>query len=153
MSGDIVLVRVRNPWGDSHEWNGAWSDRFYAFLSTCCNIRILKRVRGLHPSQRSAALPPQCPPNEIFVECNCTSGMKISDYMWHPTCKITEWWDAGVVVCLGRGADLHMAQLMPLPLTVSCSSKSRHVLLPAFTFLVPAHPGSPGQGPGAVKWL
>jgi len=29
MSGDIVLVRVRNPWGDSHEWNGAWSDRFF----------------------------------------------------------------------------------------------------------------------------
>jgi len=40
----------------------------------------------------------------------------------------TEWWDAGVVICLGRGADLHMAQLMPLPLTVFCSSKSRLVL-------------------------
>jgi len=35
-----------------------------------------------------------------------------------------------------------MAQLMPLPLAVSCSSKSRSV---GFTFLVPAHPGSPGQ--------
>jgi len=32
----------------------------------------------------------------------------------------TEWWDAGVVICLEQGADLHMAQLMPLPLTVSC---------------------------------
>jgi len=31
----------------------------------------------------------------------------------------TEWWDAGVVICLGRGADLHMAQPMPLPLTNS----------------------------------
>ena len=40
-----------------------------------------------------------------------------------------------------RGADLHMAQLMPLPLTVSCFSKIQIV----FTFLVPAHPGSPGQ--------
>jgi len=20
---------------------------------------------------------------------------------WHPTCKKTEWWDAGVVICLG----------------------------------------------------
>ena len=38
--------------------------------------------------------------------------------------KKTEWWGAGVVVCLGRGADLHMAQLMPLPLTVSCFSKT-----------------------------
>ena len=35
----------------------------------------------------------------------------------------TEWWGTGMVICLERGADLHMAQLMPLPLTVSCSSK------------------------------
>jgi len=35
----------------------------------------------------------------------------------------TDWWGAGVVICLERGADLHMAQLMPLPLTVSCFSK------------------------------
>jgi len=41
----------------------------------------------------------------------------------HPACKTTEWWGAGVVICLERGADLHMAQLMPLPLTVSCFSK------------------------------
>jgi len=40
----------------------------------------------------------------------------------------TEWWDAGVVMCLGQGADLPMAQLMPLPLTISCSSESRLVL-------------------------
>ena len=46
-----------------------------------------------------------------------------------------------MVVCLERGADLHMAQLMPLPLTVSCSSK----IQPGLTFLVPAHPGGPGQ--------
>jgi len=31
----------------------------------------------------------------------------------------TKWWGAGVVICLERGADLHMAQLMPLPPTVS----------------------------------
>ena len=46
-----------------------------------------------------------------------------------------------MVICLERGADLHMAQLMPLPLTVSCFSK----IWIGFTFLVPAHPGSPGQ--------
>jgi len=46
-------------------------------------------------------------------------------------------------ICLERGADLHMAQLMPLPLTVSCFSEIQI----AFTFLVPAHPGSPGKGP------
>jgi len=43
----------------------------------------------------------------------------------HPACKTTERWDAGMVICLGRGADLHMAQLMPLPLTISRSIKSR----------------------------
>jgi len=36
----------------------------------------------------------------------------------HPACKKTEWWGAGVVVCLELCADLHMAQLMQL--TVSC---------------------------------
>jgi len=41
----------------------------------------------------------------------------------HPTCKKTERWGARVVVCLERDADLHTAQLMPLPLTVSCFSK------------------------------
>jgi len=30
------------------------------------------------------------------------------------------WWDAGVVICLEQGADLYMAQLMLLPLIVSC---------------------------------
>jgi len=59
----------------------------------------------------------------------------------------TEWWGAGMVISLERGADLHMAQLMPLPPTVSCFSKIQI----AFTFLVPAHPGSPGQR--AVKWV
>jgi len=38
---------------------------------------------------------------------------------------------------------LHMAQLMPLLLTVSCFSKIQI----GFTFLVPAHLGSPGKGP------
>jgi len=57
----------------------------------------------------------------------------------------TEWWGAGVVVCLEQGADLHMAQLMPPPLTVCCFSKIQI----GFTFLVPAHPGSPGKS--AVK--
>jgi len=53
----------------------------------------------------------------------------------------TEWWGAGMVIGLERGADLHMAQLMPLPLTVSCSSKIQI----GFTFPVPTHLGSPGQ--------
>ena len=85
-------------------------------------------------------------------------------------------WGAGVVICLEQGADLYMALLMPLPLTVSCFSKmvlpfwywlTRIVLekgplngcvsLPrtvscyskiqiGITFLVPAHLVSPGNG-------
>jgi len=46
-----------------------------------------------------------------------------------------------VVIFVHRGEDLHMAQLMPLPLTVSCFSE----IQTGFTFLVPAYPGSPGQ--------
>jgi len=46
-----------------------------------------------------------------------------------------------MVICLERGADLHTAQKMPLSLTVSSFSKIQI----GFSFLVPAHPGSPGQ--------
>ena len=46
-----------------------------------------------------------------------------------------------MVICLERGADLHTAQPMPLPLTVSCFGKIQI----GFTILVSAHPGSPGQ--------
>ena len=46
-----------------------------------------------------------------------------------------------MVICPQRCADLHTAQLMPLPLTVSCSNKIQI----GFTFLVLAHLGSPGQ--------
>jgi len=59
----------------------------------------------------------------------------------HLVCKKTEWWGAGMVISLERGANLHMAQLMLLPLTVSCFSKIQIV----FTFLVPAHLGSAGK--------
>jgi len=65
----------------------------------------------------------------------------------HPAFQKTEWWGTGVVICLESGADLHMAQLMPLPLTVSCFSKIQI----GFTFLVPAYPGCHGKE--AVKWL
>jgi len=57
------------------------------------------------------------------------------------------WWGAGVVICLKRGADLHMAQLMLLPLTVSCLSQIQI----GFTFLIPAHPGNPEQSTKGCK--
>jgi len=46
-----------------------------------------------------------------------------------------------VVICLEAGAALCMAQLMPLPLTVSCFTKIQI----GFTVLVPAHLDSPGK--------
>ena len=75
---------------------------------------------------------------QCFVAVGCAAGRG-----GHPVCKKTERWGAGVVICLERGTDLHMAQLMPLPLTVSCFGKIQI----GFTFLVPAHLGSPGKGP------
>ena len=58
----------------------------------------------------------------------------------HPACKKLS---SGVLAWLSVWSEVltHMAQLMPLPLTVSCSSKIQI----GFTFLVPAHLGSPGQ--------
>ena len=52
-----------------------------------------------------------------------------------------------MVICLERGADLQVAQLMPLPLTVSCFSKIQI----GFTFLVPADPSSLDKGPLNVR--
>jgi len=80
----------------------------------------------------------------------------------HPACKklsdgVLAWLS---VISLERGADLHMVQLMPLPLAVSDFSKIQI----GFTFLVPAHPGSPGKRAvkrvcvrartaGCIQWL
>ena len=79
---------------------------------------------------------PQTPPLVLPV---CHPGVTLSTRQF--LVAIYAWWGASVVVCLERGADLHMAQLMPLPLTVSCFSK----IQVGFTFLVPAHTGSPGK--------
>ena len=70
----------------------------------------------------------------LTVSCFSKILIGFTSLVGHPTCKKTEWWGAGVVICLERGADLHMAQLMSLPLTVSCFSK----ILIGFTSLVPA---------------
>jgi len=60
----------------------------------------------------------------------------------HPAYKKKlDWWDTGTVICLERDADLHIAQLMPLALTVSCFSKIQI----GFTCLVPAYPVGPGK--------
>jgi len=53
----------------------------------------------------------------------------------HPACKKTEWWGAGMVICLEQGADLHIAQWIPLPLLSLASVKSRLVLLFWYLFV------------------
>jgi len=69
----------------------------------------------------------------LFIFAFSALALLVGRQEGHPACKKTEWWGAGMVICLGRGADLHMAQLMPLPITVSCFSKV-HICL----ILVPA---------------
>jgi len=61
----------------------------------------------------------------------------------HPACKKTEWWGASMVICLGQCVDMHIAQLMPLPLTVSCFSKIQI----GFTFLYQHTQVVPEKGP------
>ena len=51
------------------------------------------------------------------------------------------WWDAGVVMCMGQGADLHMAQLITLPLIISCSSTSGLVVSSWFYLSGASSPG------------
>ena len=85
--------------------------------------------------------------NLIYILAFSVLTLLVGRQEGHSACKKLEWWGAGMVISLERDADLHMAQLMPLPLTVSCFSKIQI----GFTFLVPAHPGSPGKR--AVKWV
>jgi len=82
--------------------------------------------------------------------CGVPRKGNVPSVLWHcwlggrkgiPPVKKLELWGTGMVICLERDADLHMAQLMPLTLTVSCFSKIQI----GFTFLVLAHPGSPGK--------
>ena len=60
----------------------------------------------------------------VCLQCFDTVGRQEG----HPACKKTEQWGVVVVICLERDADLHMVQLMPLQLTVSCFSKIQMVL-------------------------
>ena len=92
----------------------------------------------------------QTEPFKIKYYCTIIVTLILPSVLWHcwlggrkgiRPVKRTEWWGAGMVICVQQGADLHTEQLMPLPLTVSCFSK----IQTGFTFMVPAHPGSPGQ--------
>ena len=76
--------------------------------------------------------------------CYCAPGgqwvIAMSECVLTVCLRCELWWAAGMVICLERGADLHMTQLMPLPLAVSCFSKIQI----GYTFPLPAHPDSRG---------
>jgi len=58
----------------------------------------------------------------------------VGQQVGHPACKIL---NGGMLAWLSIWSEVQM----PLPLTVSCFSKIQI----GFSFLVPAHPGSPGK--------
>jgi len=80
---------------------------------------VILRCGGIFKQEFVANLPLILSAIEAFSALTLLVGRQEG----HPACKKTEWWGAGVVICLERCGDLHMAQLMPLPLTVSCFSK------------------------------
>ena len=95
-------------------------------------------------------VPDQRPLNGRRCCCCCFYPMLVPSVLWR--CWLggrkgirpvkTEWWGVGMAIYLsGARCDLHMAKLMPLPLTVPCFNKIQI----GFAFLVLAHPGSPGQ--------
>ena len=79
------------------------------------------------PVRACKVLPSACLHFSLSVCLRVSAFSALTLLVWrqegHPACKKLEWWGAGVVICLEQGADLHMSQLMPLPLTVSCFSK------------------------------
>ena len=90
-------------------------------------------------SERSTCQrPPCCRLLQALLQCNQPATDAVDERTSDKQKRITS---EVSVSSPERGADLHMAQLMPLPLTVSCSRKIQI----GFIFLVPAHLGSPGK--------
>jgi len=63
----------------------------------------------------------------FFVQSYCLQCFDGSGWVAGRASRLwkSEWWNANMVMCLGQSADLYMAQLMPLLLTISCPNKSR----------------------------
>ena len=107
------------------------------------HIQIMKDARVLLNSATYTVSMPQLH-NITITSSFCTTVVAWSAVGWvaeraSGLYKIEWWvlaWLSWLWLCLERGADLHMAQLMPLPLNVSCFSK----IQTGFTFLVLAHP-------------
>jgi len=127
---EIVTVIHAGPerilWRDS---SGPWAEG----LEFCCCGNLPAADCGLtHPSFHLH----HCTCTYTILPCYlCPTvilSLSLPSVLWHcwlggrkgiQPVKKTERWGAGVFICLERGADLHMAQLIPLPLTVSCFSR------------------------------
>ena len=94
-------------------------DHFTYYLG-CVHGRNIPPIRSIFFSNVNAVIKPYAPSDFSALT------LLVGRQKGHPACKNTEWWGVGMVICLERGADLHLAQLMPLPLTVSCFSKQTH---------------------------
>ena len=144
----VYFLLTTDPWDFCY---------FHAVLTICLQeqapcIIFLDEIDAIAPKRDMASKDMERRIVAQLLTCMdglCFSALKllVGRQEGHLACKKQEWWGAGVVVCLERGADLHMAQLMPLALIVSCSTKIQI----GFTFLVSAHLGSPGKS--AVKRL
>jgi len=138
---DGVVFGVKESTG-RFNLRGLVTPKFSAPLAAKLCVRP-KRYRGARMCSRSSITMPSSKNVAFLLVCpSVYVYIYIYIYIYMPSVLWRCWLG-------GRkgGADLHIAQLMPLPLTVSCSSKIQI----GFTVLVPAYPGCPGKE--AVKWL
>ena len=136
-------------WAESDDRHGVnlalWTHRQWRHVSTASHQRLNQHLVLVYRLLHFLHMPINGSKTTITIIYNgsplayafSASTLLVGQQEGHLACKKL----SGVVICLEQGADLHMAQLMPLPLTVSCFCKIQI----GFTFLVPAHLGSPGK--------
>ena len=137
-----LCVTCCSNWGSSSPWTGSPCPIY----SHTHSHEKLFTVAPLHVREWCDCFK-QCRFTTVSVRLSVRSysscvTLLVGRQKGHPACKKTEWLDAGMVICLGQGVDLHTVQLMSLPLTICCCSKSR-LVLPSWFYLSGA--GSPGQ--------
>ena len=148
----VWFVQLVHELSTGNQWSFdvQWCPRNPALVSSCSfdgHVSVFSLMGGAPPTQTSNKVLQQC---RLLADENTLRVLAaFSAFCWLGGRKGTRPVEncssgvqgAGMVVCLERGADLHMFQLMPLPLTVSCFRKIQI----GFTFLASAHLGSPGQ--------
>ena len=148
----VWFVQLVHELSTGNQWSFdvQWCPRNPALVSSCSfdgHVSVFSLMGGAPPTQTSNKVLQQC---RLLADENTLRVLAaFSAFCWLGGRKGTQPVEncssgvqgVGMVVCLERDADLHMFQLMPLPLTVSCFSKIQI----GFTFLASARPGSPGQ--------